>query len=265
MKIKSFNLFSNNNDKSKNIEKLVLKKMTDNGFIYDDENYDLAIAIGGDGSFLRMVKQTNFNSNIIYVGVNCGTLGFAQEIKVDNIDEFIEDLKKDNYKIEKIGIQETKILTNDSESNFYSLNEIVIRKQNLNTLYLSININDAFLEKYIGDGILIATSFGSTAYNLSFGGSIIYNTLHTLQITPIAPLNNKVYRNLLNSFVIPENKIITLKPEIGNHDLIITVDGENNKYDDVIEIKTFINKKRINLLRKKDYSFSKKINEKFLI
>ncbi len=257
----NFKLYSNNNNHSKKIASIVNTKLQASGF-KESDNCDLAIAIGGDGSFLRMVKSTNFDSNIIYVGINAGTLGFAQEVSIEELDLFIEELKNNDYKIDEIGIQETKIKTNKSEYNFYSLNEIVVRDKDLNTLVTDVNIEGILLERFVGDGLLIATSFGSTAYNLSFGGSIIYNTFHTLQITPIAPLNNKSYRNLLNSFVIPENKTITLIPQKKN--LIITIDGENYFYDEVNSIETFVDKKRIKCLRRKDYNFSQKINEKFL-
>lgn len=261
--IERFKIFSNDNDKSKNAEEIVRDKLIKNGFTYSNDEYDLAIAIGGDGSFLRMVKQTNFNSDILYVGVNAGTLGFAQEVSLGPIDEFINELKENNYKVDSIGVQETKVVTKESDSNFYSLNEIVVRQKELNTVFLDVKIEDVFLERFIGDGLLIATSFGSTAYNLSFGGSIVYNTFHTLQLTPIAPLNNKSYRTLLNPVILPENKAITLIPTKDNN-LLITVDGENNFYSDVDKVETVVDKKRIKCLRRKDYDFSKKINEKFL-
>ena len=263
MKIEKYRIFKNDNEKSSIIEKIVNDKMTKNGFIYDSKDYDLAIAIGGDGSFLRMVKNSSFNSDILYVGINTGTLGFAQEVSIDDIDDFINDLKLNDFKIDKVGVQETKVFTNNSVSNFYSLNEIVIRREDLNTLLLDVYIDESLLEQFIGDGILVSTSFGSTAYNLSYGGSIVYNTFHTLQITPMAPLNNKSYRNLLNSVILPENKKVTLIPKNKN-DILITIDGENNKYIDVDKIETFVDKKRISLLRRKDYNFSKKINDKFL-
>jgi len=260
-KIKSFKIFSNNNDKSKEIESIVKEKLLNNGFVESDD-YDLAIAIGGDGSFLRMVKNTNFNSDTLYVGINTGTLGFAQDISYNDLDNFINSLKSGNYKVDTIGVERTKVITNEGDSIFYSLNEIVIRDKDLNTVRLNINIDDIFLERYNGDGILVATSFGSTAYNLSFGGSIIYNTFHTLQITPIAPLNNKAYRNLLNSVVLPETSLVEIIPE--NNNLLITIDGENKVYDNVIKIETSVKEKRIKVLRTIDYNFIEKINEKFL-
>ncbi|MEG0995079.1 MAG: NAD(+)/NADH kinase, partial [Bacilli bacterium] len=257
-------LFNNDNDKSKNALKVLYDKLVQNGFEISEEDYNIAIAIGGDGSFLRMIKETKFNSDVLYIGVNAGTLGFTQEVLMDDIDEFINDLINDTYKVDSIGIQETKVITSTLEAKFYSLNEIVIREKNLNTMFINVEIDDNFLEQFVGDGLLITTSFGSTAYNLSFGGSIIYNTFHSLQITPIAPINNKSYRNLLNSIVIPENKVVTLTPSTNKNNLLITADGENIVYDDVLLIKTYINKKRIKCFRRKDYDFSKRINEKFL-
>ena len=165
--------------------------------------------------------------------------------------------------MDSIGVQETKVITKNSDSNFYSLNEIVIRQKELNTFNGDIFIEHSLLKKFVGDGLVVSTSFGSTAYNLSFGGSIVYNTFHTLQITPVAPLNNKSYRNLLNSVILPENMKVTIVPKNSN-DIIITIDGENSFYNDILKIETYVDEKRINCLRRKDYDFAKKINEKFL-
>lgn len=261
--IKKFRLFVNDNDKSREVADIVSNKLCEAGFKNVKKDYDLAIAIGGDGSFLRMVKATNFNSNVLYIGINAGTLGFAQEVSIEEIDKFVDELKNNKFKVDNIGVQETKVITDDSDSYFFSLNEIVIRQKELNTVVLDVNIEDVFLETAVGDGLLISTSFGSTAYNLSFGGSIVYNTFHTLQITPIAPLNNKSYRSLLNSVILPENKVISLFPQ-RNRDLLITIDGENKYYENVIKVETVVDKKRINCLRRKGYNFVEKINEKFL-
>ena len=261
MKVK---LFINNNDKSRDFANSLQKKLIKKGFIIVEEDYDLAIAIGGDGSFLRMVKSSLFNEDCIYVGINTGTLGFAQEISIEEIDKFLTDLKNNNYKIEEIGIAEAEITLSDSISKQLFLNEIVVRDQDLNTANLKIEVEEKLLENYAGDGILITTSFGSTAYNLSFGGSIVYNTFHTLQLTPIAPLNNKSYRNLLNSVILPDNKEVVIKPFNRTKNLLITVDGDNNFYKNVDYVSSKVSGREIQILRMKNYNFIKKINDKFL-
>lgn len=263
-KINSIKIFCNDNAKSLTLKNSLINKLNENKFLIVEENPDLCIAIGGDGSFLRMAKNNNFKSDTIYVGINAGTLGFLQEIKIDDIEDFIYKLNNNLYNIEEVGIQETLITTKTSNSLFYSLNEIVIRDYDLNTTKLNINVNNGKLEKFIGDGLLVSTSTGSTAYNLSFGGAIVANSLHTLQITPIAPLNSKSYRSLINSIIIPENVLITIIPEKTSTNLLITIDGENNVYKNVIKIDTSVKDKRIKCLRLENYNFFEKINEKFL-
>ena len=131
MNIKKVKIFSNNSEKSQEIKKLLIDKLNKNNINIVDNDYDLGIAIGGDGSFLRMIKENNFNSDIYYIGINAGTLGFAQEVSIDNIDEFIDNLNNNNFIVEELGIQENDIYTNESNSKFYSLNEIVIREKDL--------------------------------------------------------------------------------------------------------------------------------------
>ena len=264
IKIKRIKLFVNNNLKSLKIAELVKAKLKDKGFKIVSKNFDLAIAIGGDGSFLRMVKENNFDSKCYYIGINTGTLGFAQEINFDEIDDFIERLTLNQFRCDKIGLGEIEISTKNNIFKHLSLNEVVLRDQELNTAKIKVLINNELLENYVGDGLLIATSFGSTAYNLSFGGAIVYNNFHTLQLTPIAPLNSKSYRTLLNSLIVPDNKIISLIPEVISKNLLITIDGDNYQYDDVLKLDIFIKDKEIKILRMNDYSMVKKINEKFL-
>ena len=262
--IKRIKLFVNDNEKSKNASMIIENALKKKGFIIDDNNFDLGIAVGGDGSFLRMIKNTNFNSNKYYVGINSGTLVFLQEIKIDNVNEFINELSLGKYKVEEIGIEETTIYHNETCSKFYSLNEIIVRDKDLKVVRLDIKIDGDLLEKYIGDGILIATSSGSTAHNLSYGGSIVYNTFTSLQITPMAPINSKVYKSLVNSVIIPNRLLISLISENLDNSLIVTVDGDNNFYENVTSIETKIDDKKIKCLRLSHYNFPEKINEKLL-
>lgn len=262
--INKIKIFANDNKTSNQVILELKKKLLENKFIIDNQSPDLAIAIGGDGSFLRMVKKNSFDSNIIYVGINAGTLGFLQEIKIEDLDLLIDCLNNNRFKIGELGIQETVITTEKGEDHHYSLNEILIREKDLNAVVLDVKINNAHLEKYVGDGILIATSVGSTAYNLSFGGSIVFESFHTLQITPVAPLNSKAYRNLLNSLIIPESVVVEVIPVAGKEDLLLQIDGNNKIYNKVKSIKTVVNDKRIRCLRLENYNFFEKINDKLL-
>lgn len=262
--IKNIKLFVNDNKKSFQVAKLVKDKFNNNGFSVVDNDYDLAVAVGGDGSFLRMVKSNNFNGDTYYVGINSGTLGFMQEVKVDEIDKFINEIKNNEFVVDNIGIQETDVIYDGGKSKFYSLNEIVIRDNDFRLLKAGISVNNEFclLENFVGDGILIATSSGSTAHNLSYGGSIVFPNFSTLQITPLGPINSKSYRTLFNSVIIPDHHKIIIKPV--NKNLMVTIDGENNSYQDVENINTIVANKKIKVLRFSHYNFPQKINEKLL-
>lgn len=261
--IKNIKLFVNNNTLSIALGKVVRDNFVKEGFIISEDNFDLGIAIGGDGAFLRMVKSTSFDSNPYYVGINSGTLGFLQEVKKDEIDKLINEIIHEKYKVDEIGIQETTINHNNKKEHYYSLNEIIIRDELLKVLKTKILIENDLLETFIGDGILVTSSQGSTAHNLSYGGSIVYNTFSTLQITPIGPINSKAYQSLCNSVIIPSNMKIIVIPE-NKKDIMITIDGDNKVFHNVESIDTTIQDKKIKCLRFSHYNFPQKINEKLL-
>lgn len=260
LKIKTF---SNHSEKSKLIEENLKNKLKENNFTLTDATPDIAVAIGGDGTFIKMVKSCNYNQDIIYVGINSGNLGFLQNINPTEIDEFIVKLKNNDYKVERISLPIATIYTKDNKE-YKFLNEIVIRASSLKALRLKVRVDGQFLQNYIGDGILVSSSTGSTAYNLSFGGSMVYNTLHTLQLTPIAPLNNTVYRNIINSLILPHTSIIELIVKNKEKDLFVTIDGENEVIKDVSKIEVRSLDEKIKFLRLKEYHYIKTVNEKFV-
>lgn len=261
-KINKVKLFVNKDRKSKRVSKILEEKLLEYHFDIVNENYDLAISIGGDGTFLRMLKEENFNNDVYYIGVNSGTLGFLQEIDIKDTTDFVKRLNDNKFKEEELSIQKTTVLTKKEEKTFYSLNEIVIRKKDFSVLKVPVYIDNELLEKFTGDGLLISTSTGSTAYNLSFGGAIIYNTLKTLSITPIAPLNNKVYQTLSNSIIIPDDKIVMILPK--SEDIFLMIDGVNYNILDCIKIETGVANRKIKCLRMTDFHFIKIVNNKIL-
>ena len=123
-KINKVKLFSNKSEKSEQIAYELTKILEEYNFEIT-EDFDLAIAIGGDGAFLRMVKDNNFDSNIYYIGINTGTLGFLQEIKPEEIRNFVEALDKDEFKVDNIGVLEVKVTTDNKVSKFFALNEFL--------------------------------------------------------------------------------------------------------------------------------------------
>lgn len=263
--IRRIRLFVNNTKpEAPKIAEIVKEKFLEKGFIIDDESFDLGIAIGGDGSFLMMVKTTNFDSRLHYIGVNAGTLGFLQEVKPSEINKLIDELLEEKYRVDEIDIEEATVVTKDRKDKFYALNEIYVAEPNRRSIQLDVRINEDFLERYTGDGLLISTSSGSTAQNLSYFGSIVDPTLSTIQITPMGLINNTAYRAVTNPIVFKADKVITLTPATQHKKFIVVVDGEGRNYEDVESIEAKVRNEKIKMLRFSHYSFTQKINDKFL-
>lgn len=263
----SINIICNQNQYSQDTATLLKEKLIKNGFTIN-ENYSdkafLNIVVGGDGAFLRAVHSSNY-SRIPFIGINTGHLGFFQELSPEQIDSFIQQLKSKNYTLEKIFLLNSKIHTLSRTFSIYGVNEITVKSNSARTVHLKISINETLLERFSGDGVIISTPLGSTAYNYSSGGSIIYPSLGILQLTPLAPINSKIYRSLTSSIVVPSNHKIELTPEYRDEDsLIISVDGLQHRYSNITQITTFMSRKTIKILKIESKDFWSDIRDKFL-
>lgn len=263
--INKITIITNDDKTSINTKNKLEKLLKNNNFEITENKCDLAIAIGGDGTFISTVHQLNFDKNIYYVGINTGTLGFLQDINPEKLEDFVDNLNNNKFKTEKIALQQTEITANNKNHNCYSLNEIVIRDSKFKTTHLIVKVNDKLLEEFAGDGLLVSTSLGSTAYNASLEGAMVAFDINCVQISPIAPLVNRVYKSLKQSIILPEKNIITIEPRYEkNNDLLVIVDGKPEFYTDVTYVKTKISDKKITCLRMNEFDYIDKIREKFL-
>lgn len=261
--IKKIKLFPNNTKtETKKVLEQVEKEFSKNGFTFSDDDYELAIAIGGDGTFLNMLNQNKFNSDILYTGINTGTLGFLQEISPDKTSEFIENIYKKQYRIDELDIEETTIENNFGKSKFFSLNDVEISNELRKRAILDLYLDGHYLETFGGDNLIISTQTGSTAHNKNVGGALIHNSLHALQITPIGGGICSEYKCLTNSYIVPSDTVIEIIPH--TLPLAIMIDGEKNVYHDVSKIETTVSKKKIKCLRMNNYSYVNVIKDKFL-
>ena len=163
------------------------------------EDVDLILCVGGDGTRLNHMQNHEFPT-IPIAGINTGHLGFFQEIAPSDIDRLIDRFLKGELKIQPYNIVKADIFFKDGrEIAHRALNEFVIKGQGTHPIHLNISINKSFIEKFSGDGIIVSTPAGSTAYNYSLGGALVDPRLHLLQLAPMAPMNNTAYRSLTSS------------------------------------------------------------------
>jgi len=264
---KLISIFTNGTNFSLDTKTALSRKLNDKGYTVTgeySEKTELIVCIGGDGSILETIHTCSFPDCPI-IGINTGHLGFFQEISPENLDQFIEDYENGQYSIQELNTVEGVITTSDGTRHHHiGLNEICIKGAPSFAIHLDISIGGVPIERFSGDGILVATSAGSTAYNYSLGGSIVDPRLKLLQVTPIAPMNTTAFRSFTSSILLPAELSLGVIPEQPDNRLTIVNDGIENNYSDVKEITVSFSDTKVQLLRFKDYDFWNKVKTKFL-
>lgn len=229
-----------------------------------NEKAELSIVIGGDGSFLRSVHQNGF-PKVPFVGFNTGHLGFFQELSIDDVDKFIDSYIYGDYKKESLHLIETTINSSTETRKLLSVNEMVVKANKSKAVELDVFVNNDYLERFFGDGLIVSTPVGSTAYNYSVRGSVVHPKLECLQLTPLAPINSKAFRSLQNSIIVPSDFIIKLEPKRRYEGKIILLnDGEELNFQDVNDISISMSDKKIYRIIFSKNNYWNNLKDKFL-
>lgn len=218
----------------------------------------LVLSLGGDGTFLRAARWIG-DREIPILGVNTGNLGFLASCRLPEVEKMIEDVCIGNISIEKRMLIEIASDKLPSGKWWYALNEIAFMRHGSSMLSVKAFINENFLAEYRGDGLIVATPTGSTAYSLSAGGPIIEPTIHALCLCPLAP-----HTLTLRPLVAGDSSIIELIPESRSSNFILTVDDQSVVLP--AEGRYRIKKAGFStlLIRKKDESFPSILRHKLL-
>ena len=260
--MKKFNIISKHEENSKILAEKIKNSLLESNFVYEEENPELVIILGGDGKLLRTVHNyMDKIDKIDFVTFTTGTLGYASDFHQLEVDEFIKLLISNEYSIEKIHLLEATINYYQKKETLYALNEIRLENRH-HTCVIDLFINEQYFENFRGNGICVSTPFGSTGYNKSLNGAVVLNDVKVLQITEIAGIHNTTYRSLGNSLIVNDSNIITLKPGT-KHSLIgldhLIIDSNNLKSIDV----KFSNK-TINFVHYKNKNCVDRIKKAFI-
>jgi NAD+ kinase len=156
---------------------------------FTSELPDLVMSVGGDGTFLETVLKVK-DLGIPIAGVNTGRMGFLANISTDEIGKSIDMLCHNEYEIIERCLLEISQPSGIFEGSAYSaLNEITIQKADPSMITISVFVDEAYLNTYWADGLIVSTATGSTAYNLSVGGPILSPEDESIIISPISPHN----------------------------------------------------------------------------
>ena len=199
------------------------------------------------------------------IGINTGHLGFFPEISPNHIDSFIKSYKNNDFLVQDISLLKANICTNNCNSHMYAINEVVVKGDKSRTIHLSLDVNGKHIQNFSGDGMIISTPTGSTAYNYAAGGSIVDPGLNLMQLTPLYPINTNAYRCFTSSIIFSSESIIKIIPEYRFEDsILIVIDGVEYRFNHMSNIEVSISDLKIKLLRMLDYEFWSRVSEKFL-
>ncbi|EZM38423.1 NAD kinase [Streptococcus pyogenes] len=265
-KVKRVAIIANGKYQSKRVaSKLFSVFKDDPDFYLSKKNPDIVISIGGDGMLLSAFHMYEKElDKVRFVGIHTGHLGFYTDYRDFEVDKLIDNLRKDkgeqiSYPILKVAIT----LDDGRVVKARALNEATVKRIE-KTMVADVIINHVKFENFRGDGISVSTPTGSTAYNKSLGGAVLHPTIEALQLTEISSLNNRVFRTLGSSIIIPKKDKIELVPKrLGIY--TISIDNKTYQLKNVTKVEYFIDDEKIHFVSSPSHtSFWERVKDAFI-
>ena len=183
---------------------------------------DLMLVLGGDGTMIATARMIG-DQEVPVLGVNYGGLGYLAEFRIQELYSALEAILSGNYRLDKRVMLAVELMRNGvAVTNNRVLNDVVINKSALaRIIEIEAFFNGQFVNSFRADGLIVSTPTGSTAYNLSAGGPVIFPSMNAIVVTPICPftLSNR-------PIVVPDNAEIELILKTDHEDVALTLDGQ---------------------------------------
>lgn len=221
---------------------------------------DLMLSLGGDGTLIGVCRR--IHSKIPVLGINLGRLGFITEFNKNEYFDHLADILQGHYTLTQKPLfhvtvkRKNKVVFSD-----YFFNDAVVAKNDIARMtYLRVELDEEHIYNIAGDGMIISSPMGSTAYSMAAGGPIVHPEVKGLILSPICP-HSLTHR----PFVIPEKAFLKLKPLPPYHSLTLTVDGQVAfpvlEHDEVIINDSKM--KKVSLIQNPERLYFDTIREKF--
>ena len=221
---------------------------------YATKDLDLIIALGGDGYMLNLIKELNFTSTPI-LGINYGTVGALMNPRI-SVENLVGLIKQKAFKLRvcKGLVCEYKDF-NDKGKQIVALNEFVLERAQSTTVRLDIFLDGHRISRYSGDGLIVSSPTGSTAYSLAAGGPVLHSQLEAFLLTPICPHKPVHFHSLSFPIVLPMSSVVEVEViDYKSREVKLVMDGKLVKKVKSVIIKSL--DKNINLVRFMDDSFT---------
>ena len=223
------------------------------------DNIDVFITMGGDGTLLDMVTLIR-DTGVPVIGINFGRLGFLASINKSDIAAAIHAVVNKEFTLDS---RELLIIESDQKifgDNNFALNDVTIHKRDDSAMITThVSLNDEFLNSYWGDGIVISTSTGSTAYSLSCGGPIIFPQSNSIALTPVAPHNLNV-----RPIILPDTSKLSFEVECRGTNYIVSCDSRTAIIDKTMQFRVTKADFKLNLIRLNNESYLSTLRKKLL-
>ena len=218
----------------------------------------LVMSLGGDGTFLRAARWIG-EKEIPILGVNTGHLGFLATCSLHETEDMLKAVCRGEIRIEKRMLLEVTSDSLPKDKWRYALNEIAFMRYGSSMLNVGASVSGSFLADYRGDGMIVSTPTGSTAYSLSAGGPIIEPTIDCMCLCPVAP-----HTLTLRPLVAGADSEICLKPESRSFNFILSIDDQSIVLPTGGEFKIKKAPFSTIVIRKKDEEFPDILRQKLL-
>lgn len=260
--MKRFSTVHRGDDASRMACQYLNQELIKKGLEADKENPQLIICVGGDGTLLKAFHEwVDRIDEVSFVGIHSGTLGFSTDYTIDQLDQFIEDVSTKQPLIEEKRILEATCENNSKSFTIRALNEI--RVENIvKTQEMDVFINGELFETFRGNGMCISGQYGSTAYNRSIGGAVIYPGLDLLQITEISGIHHRHARSLDSPLILAPDTEIRLSHKNFDHALLC-YDHLHLHLEDIHSIVISSHKKTMRFARFNKISHIERLNALF--
>lgn len=220
---------------------------------------DLAISIGGDGTFLRTARWVA-DKMIPIVGINTGHLGYLTAFDIAQHEELIEILFKGQFSVESRQLIRLECDRLPRQAWPYALNEVaIVKNDSTSMINVTASLNDAPLAEYMADGLIVATPTGSTGYNLSVGGPVMQPESPVFVVSPIA-----AHSLTMRPLVINDTSVLTLTPMARAATVRVSLDGNSFSLPCGSKLRLSKAPFTVRLVQRAGFNFADKLREKLL-
>lgn len=225
----------------------------------DDFHADIALSIGGDGTFLSTAARIG-SKNIPIMGINTGRLGFLADVPVDAVEKALDAIMHNQINIEERTLLRVDFSDGSVVDYPFVLNEVSVLKQDSSSM-ISINtyLNGEAIHSYHADGLIVATPTGSTAYSMSVGGPLMVPQAQNIILSPIASHSLTV-----RPLVVPDDWIIDLEVFSRNGCYLVTMDGRTLVLEQEVRIRISKADYKIRVAKQLNHTFFDSLKSKLM-